>query len=503
MREFSRLLTVAILLAQSGLLAQRAIPEKEIEATAEKMRATFQAPGLAVAIVDGERLAFARGFGVKRVAGSEAITADTRFAIASTTKAFTTASIALLVDEGRMKWDDPVSRHLPGFRLSDPLANELVTLRDIVSHRTGLSRNDALWYNTLWSREEILARVAGVPLTRSFRSSYQYQNIMFLAAGEAVARRAGSTWEKFVGSRILEPLGMNNTGFSPADAQAAPDVAAPHIKRKGVVVEVPWKDITNIGPAGSMNSSVRDLARWVALHINKGVFEGRRVISEKEITETHTPQTVIHDDAQAREMNPDSHLNVYGLGWRLQDYRGRFLISHGGAIDGFRAQVAFLPDEKWGIVVLTNLGQTSLADALRFALIDALLDLPRKDWAGIFLAAAKKQEDQAAAKRKERAARRVQGTRPSLPLQSYTGIYENPGYGRVTVKAIDDSLTLAWGGHTVRLQHWHYETFESPEDALPLEQTSVTFRLGKDGDAAGLEFLDQEFKRIKEEGEQK
>ncbi|MCU0248118.1 MAG: serine hydrolase, partial [Bryobacter sp.] len=392
---------------------------------------------------------------------------------------------------------------LPGFRLADPMANELVTLRDLVSHRTGLSRNDALWYNTLWSREEILARIAAVPLTRSFRSSYQYQNIMFLAAGEAVARRAGGTWEKFVASRILDPLGMNNTGFSPADAQAAPDVAAPHIKRKGVVVEVPWKDITNIGPAGSMNSSVRDLARWVTLHINRGVFEGRRVISEKEIVETHTPQTVIHEDAQAREMNPESHLNVYGLGWRLQDYRGRFLISHGGAIDGFRAQVAFLPDEKWGLVVLTNLGQTTLADALRFALVDVLLDLPRKDWPGIFLAAVKKQEEQAAARRKERIAKRAQGTKPALPLHAYSGAYENPGYGLVVVKAIDDWLTLAWGGHTVRLQHWHYETFESPEDAMPLEQTSVTFRLGKDGDAMGLEFLDQEFKRVKEEGGKK
>lgn len=503
MRVFPRLLAASILVVPCGLRAQRAIPEKEIETAVERMRAAFQAPGVAVAIVDGERLAFAKGFGVKRVGGQDPVTPDTRFAIASTTKAFTTASIALLVAEGKMKWDDPVSKHLPGFRLSDPLANELVTMRDIVSHRTGLSRNDALWYNTLWTREEILQRISEVPLSRSFRSAYQYQNIMFLAAGEAVARRAGARWEDFVASRILEPLGMNNTGFSPADAQAAPDVATPHIKRKGVIVEVPWKDITNIGPAGSMNSSVRDLARWTTLHLNKGMFEGRRIISEKEIEETHTPQTVIHEDAQARELNPDSHLNVYGLGWRLQDYRGRFLISHGGAIDGFRAQVAFLPDEKWGLVVLTNLGQTTMADALRFALIDILLDLPRKDWTSLYLAAAKKQEEQAAARRKERIAKRVQGAKPSLPLQGYSGAYENPGYGRVVIKAMDESLTLAWGGHTVWLQHWHYDTFETPEDAMPIEQTSVTFRLGRDGDAASLEFLDQEFRRVKEEGQKK
>jgi hypothetical protein len=270
-----------------------------------------------------------------------------------------------------------------------------------------------------------------------------------------------------------------------------------------VVVEVPWKDTTNIGPASSMNSSARDLARWTALHINNGVFEGRRIISTKEIEETHSPQTVIREDAQARELNPDSHLSMYGLGWRLQDYRGRYLISHGGAIDGFRAQVAFLPDEKWGVVVLTNLGQTTMADGLRFALIDILLDLPRKDWTGLYLAAAQKAESQAAARRKEREAKRVEGTKPSLALSAYSGDYENPGYGRVQVKAMGEFLAIAWGGHTIRLQHWHYDTFEPPEDAMPLEQSSVTFRIGKDAEAVSLEFLDQEFKKVKREGEKK
>lgn len=503
MRVFPRILAAASLCLSCGLWGQRALPGKEIEETIERMRAAFQAPGVAVAIVEGERLAFAKGFGVRRIGRPEPVTADTRFAIASATKAFTTAAIALLADAGKMNWDDPVARHLPGFRLADPLANELVTIRDIVSHRTGLNRSDALWYNTLWGRDEILRRIAEVPLSKSFRSTYQYQNIMYLAAGEAVARRAGMSWERFVGTRILEPLGMTNTGFSPAEALAAPDVAAPHIKRKGVVVEVPWKDTTNIGPASSMNSSVRDLARWATLHINKGVFEGRRIISEKEIEEMHSPQTVIREDAQARELNPDSHLNVYGLGWRLQDYRGRFLISHGGSIDGFRAQVAFFPDEKLGIVMLTNLGQTTFADCLRFALADILLELPRKDWTGLFLAAARKQEEQVAARRKEREAKRAAGTRPSLALESYSGKYENPGYGHILIKSMGDFLTLAWGGHTVRLQHWHYDTFEMPEDALPLEQTSVTFKLGKDGEPQSLEFLEQEFKRVREEGARK
>lgn len=503
MRVRPRTVAVVLLSLSAGLWAQRPIPEKEIEETVERMRAAFQAPGLAVSIVDNERVAFAKGFGVKRLGQPGAVTADTRFAIASATKAFTTTAIAILVEAGRMKWDDPVVRHLPGFRLSDPLANELVTIRDIVSHRTGLNRNDALWYNTLWSSGEILRRIAEVPLSKSFRSTYQYQNIMYLAAGEAVARCAGMSWEKFVAARILEPLGMVNTGFTPADALAAPDVAAPHIKRKGVVVEVPWKDITNIAPAGSMNSSVRDLARWTAFHINNGLFEGRRIVAASEVEETHAPQTVIREDAQARELNPDSHLNAYGLGWRLQDYRGRFLISHGGSIDGFRAQVAFLPDERWGVVILTNLGQTTLADALRFALIDILLDLPRKDWTGLHLAAARKQEEQIAARRKERESKRVAGTRPSLPLSAYSGAYENPGYGRVLIKAMGDFLTLAWGGHTVRLRHWHYDTFESPEDAIPLEQTAVTFKLDRDGEAAGLEFLDQEFKRMRPGEERK
>ena len=391
-----RVLLLALLaLAAPAQTIDSAALDRAIEAT----RKTFSAPGIAVAIVRGDQVVYLKGAGVKKLGTSDPVTPDTRFALASTSKAFTTTALAMLVDEGKLQWDDPVRLHLPGFQLADPLANELVTLRDIVSHRTGLSRNDALWYSTNWDRHEILRRIGLVPLTKPFRSAYQYQNIMFLAAGEAVGQASGGTWEHFIGQRIFGPLGMNNSGFDAADAQKAADVATPHILRKNVVTEAPWRNISSIGPAGSLNSSARDMSRWLRFQMAGGVWEGKRLVSEKQLRETQSPQMVIRDEAPWAELNPETTYSAYGLGWRLQDYRGRLLISHGGAIDGFRAQVGFLPAEKLGFVILTNLATTSIVESLRYALLDVLLGTPGRDWNALYSGVLQKQEQESSRKR--------------------------------------------------------------------------------------------------------
>ncbi len=489
-----KILLLAILALAANAQSAPGLPQSEIDSLVEKTRRDFKAPGIAIGIIRGDQVVYLKGYGVKRLGGSDPVTPDTRFAMASTSKAVTTAAMALLVDEGKMQWDDPVRKHLPGFHLADPSANELVTMRDIVSHRTGLSRNDALWYSTTWNRQQVLQHIGEVPLSKPFRSTYQYQNIMFLAAGEAVGRIIGGTWEQFVAARIFAPLGMTNSGFSAKDTQQAPDVATPHVSRKGVVKEVPWKDISNIGPAGSLNSSVRDWTRWLRFQMADGTFEGKRLISEKNLRETQSPQMVIRDEAPWAELNPETTMSVYGLGWRIQDYRGRQLISHGGSIDGFRAQVGFLPKEQLGFVILTNAGVSSLVEALRYGILDILTDAPRRDWNTLYLSVLARQDQDAEKKKRERISKRVPTTKPSLALSEYAGAYDNAGYGTARVNATADGLQLEWGALKLTLNHWHYDTFQSPDDESDQANTPVVFRLNGDGHVESLSFLDQDFR---------
>ena len=232
----------------------------------EANRKAWDVPGVAVAIVSGDDVVYIKGFGVKRAGSSAPVTPDTRFAICSTTKAFTTAAMGILVDDGKMNWDDPVRKHLPYFKLSDPLADANVTMRDLVSHRSGMSSHDWLWMNSTWSREEIIRRIGIVPLYRPFRAEFEYSNTMFLAAGEAVGFAAGKTWEEFVASRLLAPLGMNNTDFSVKDVMKSADHATPHLRREGINEAVKWYNLDKVAAAGGINSSDRKSTRLNSSH---------------------------------------------------------------------------------------------------------------------------------------------------------------------------------------------------------------------------------------------
>jgi CubicO group peptidase (beta-lactamase class C family) len=327
---------LAVLLLLVRVAFADALDPAKIDALAEAAMRAWNAPGVAVAIVRDDRVILAKGYGVKERGKADRVTARTVFAIGSTTKAFTTAAMAMLIDDGKMAWDDPVRKHIDFFRLSDTLASEQVTVRDLVCHRTGLSRNDVLWYGTPWNQEEILRRIGFVKLSKPFRSTWQYQNIMFSAAGFAVGRASGGTWQAFVQTRILDALGMSATSLTTRVAERAADHASPHQKSATAPEPkvVPWRNLDNIAPAGAINSSVDDLARWVRLQLNGGLFEGRRLISERNVEEMHTPQMHMRPEDEGRSWNPDTIQSSYGLGWTVHDYRGLHLVSHGGAIDG-------------------------------------------------------------------------------------------------------------------------------------------------------------------------
>jgi CubicO group peptidase (beta-lactamase class C family) len=460
---------------------------------------SWQVPGASVAIIRGDEVLYLRGAGVRQHDKTDAVTPDTVFAIGSTTKAFTSTAMAMLVDEGRMDWDDPVRRHVESFRLSDPLADQHATLRDLVTHRTGLSRHDMLWYSSPWSREEIVRRIGQVKLNRPFRSTYQYQNIMYLVAGMAVGNASKTTWDDFLQKRLFEPLGMTSASVSTTTLAKVTDKAEPHLlDDNGKLKTVPWANLDNVGPAGSINASARDLTRWVRFQLAGGTLDGKRLVSEENLLETRTPQMVMRLEGGGKltaEQTETSQM-TYGMGWQVQDYRGHLMTSHGGNIDGFTARVALLPRDKLGIVVLANRNGSLMNTALSHSLTDLLLGLPKKDWNAWFQSRAKAGAEQAAAAKKTLQEKRKKDTRPSRELASYCGTYVDPAYGTARVTLENGALTLEWSSFKTRLEHWHFDTFTAKgHDAL--DETQVTFSLDAEGEVTRLSALGAEFTRTK------
>jgi|HigsolmetaAR202D_1030399.scaffolds.fasta_scaffold02925_5 Beta-lactamase class C and other penicillin binding proteins len=487
-------LAALVVLLPSLTFAQK-VDERSIDQLVEETIREWQVPGAAVAITRGDDIIYLKGFGVREKGRPERVTPDTRFAIASATKAFTSTAVAMLVDEGKMSWDDKVRKHLPYFHLSDPFADENVTLRDILSHRTGLSRHDMLWYGSPWSREEVIRRIGKVKLSQPFRSGYLYQNIMYIAAGEAVAAAAGMPWEDFIRKRIFEPLGMTNSDCSVKDVLNSLDHASPHRKLLDRSVRViPWRNVDNAGPAGSINSSARDLTKWMRFQLNEGTFDGKQLVSAASLHETHLPHTVVRMDQPLRMLTSEMTQLTYGLGWFINDYRGHAVVSHSGAIDGFRANITLLPKEKIGIAVLTNLDQLNVPEALRDSLVDLLLGLPRKDWNKAYMAQAAKDEAEQRAK-EEQVGTQEDSAKPPRDLTEYCGIYEDPAYGTVQISAEGQRLVFAWSNFKAALRHRYFDTFFTADDEFGI--TPAVFHTNEAGEVDSLRMLDVEFRKVK------
>ena len=483
-RSLRRALAAALVVipcAAPGVDAQRG-PLRGLEAYVEQGMRDWGAPGLALAIVKDDSVVFARGFGTRTLGRDEPVNEHTSFAIASTTKAFTATAIALLVDEGKVRWDDPVSLHVPGFQLADPTLSGALTVRDLLTHRTGLPNSDFLWYASGSSTEEILRRMRFLRPFAGPRSRYQYNNNAYMVAGLVVQSASGMPWGEFVRRRILEPLGMRETltGFAGLDARG--NVATPHLEVDGTVRPISYRDFDNIGPAGSMNSSVHDVARWIRFQL----AGGERLVSQAQHREMLTPQFIIPRDQYypaARLANP--HFTAYGLGWFMQDYRGRQLAMHTGSIDGMTALVALVPEERLGLVVLINLDHAELRHALMYRIIDAYLGGPARDWSAELRPLYRGMEERAEAARREREARRVSGTRPSMALEAYAGTYADPDSLAVpvTVRVQDGRLIVAaaGGAMTGELEHWHYDVFRVRWADVSLGTSFVSFTIDPEG----------------------
>ena len=500
-----------VVLAPRSARAQKA-PLESLDSYVAKAVRDWDAPGLSIAVVKNDTVVFAKGYGVRKLGESAPVDEHTLFAIGSSSKAFTTTAIGILVDEGKIKWDDRVERYLPQFQLSDAYVAHELTIRDLFCHRGALARADYIWDITLFVRDEVLRRARYLPQVDKFRYIYGYNNIMFIAGGQIIPALTGKTWDTFLRERIFDPLGMKDTNTSTIDFRPGGDVANPHSWTNGKTEAIPWRNIDNAGPAGSINSSAAEMAQWLKLQLNDGTYDGKRLVSAAALTETHEPQMVITREVLREDLSiykgfwpSDTHFMLYGLGWFLEDYRGRKVIWHGGAIDGMNALVAMIPEEKLGVVALVNLnrdGYNQILPALMWRVFDAYLGAPPRDWSSEFLQRVRPAEEKAYAARKE-VEKQIPGTKPSLALSQYAGHYVNCALGDAHI--VEDGRALTWQGAPFAgpLKHWHYDTFQvtwtDVRAGSAPQKSLVTFQLNPQGHVSALVVEGQiEFRRAPE-----
>lgn len=441
-----RLLLVSLLgfLSLVGTLqAQPAVDLQQIDAYIAEAQQAWPVPGLAVAIVQDGEVVFEKGYGVRRVGTDAPVDEHTVFAIASNTKAFIAASLALLVDEGRISWDDRVRDHLPYFALYDPYVTEEMRIRDLLSHRSGLGTfsGDLLWYGTDYTPEEVVRRARHLEPAGPFRSSYGYSNLMFITAGEVIRAVTGQSWAEFAEARILDPLGMERTVTSVTALEAMDNVATPHKPTPDDLIPLEWFNWDTMGAAGGLISSVDDMARWLRLQLAGGSLGEVALFSEDAQHEMWSAHTVIPVSRASLERYPSIHFRAYGLGWALNDYLGRKIVSHGGGYDGMFSRVVLVPEENLGFVVLTN-SMTGIATALSNYLLDAFLGGEPRDWSAEMLAQDLSGRTRFFARIDSATVVRAEGTSPSLPLAAYTGTYGGPMYGDAEVTLEDGGLVL-------------------------------------------------------------
>ncbi len=451
---------------------------------------TFDVPGMAVAIVRDGKVVVAKGYGVRKLGDPTPVDEFTMFAIGSNTKAFTTAALATLVDAGKLSWDDPVYQRLPGFVMYDPYVSHEMTIRDLLTHRSGmgLGEGDLLfWPQSTYTRNDIIYKLRFMKPKSSFRSHYAYDNLLYMTAGQIIPAVTGISWDDYIRQRIFTPLGMKhstvtNTSFKPGD-----DYAYPHSRVDDKLQVIPFEALDNVGPAGSIHTCAADMAKWVQLQLNRGKFADRegQLFSPQRSKEMWSPQTILPiNDPPAALAGLKANFADYALGWGLRDYRGRKLVGHTGGVGGFVSRVMLVPEENLGVVVLTNAEEDGAFDSILYHVLDSYFHLPPTDWVAAFKTVEDKEEkDAAEAMRKAEASRDTQ-SKPSLPLEKYAGIYNDAWYGPITIRYENGGLVITFDQTPTMigdLEHWQYDTFKAHWRVHTIEDAFITFSLKSDG----------------------
>ncbi|MBT1703431.1 serine hydrolase [Chryseosolibacter indicus] len=464
---------------------------KKLDAYYEKAVKDWNIPGMSVAIVKDGKIIFEKGYGVKEVGKQEKTDEHTLYAIASNSKAFTSAVFGQLVDEGKVKWNDKVRKYLPYFELYDPWVSSEVNIRDILSHRVGLGTfsGDIIWFRSNLNGEQIVRRAKYLPKAYDFRSGYGYSNVMYITAGEVIRQVTGKSWSDNVKERFFQPLQMTRSITSIHDLDKKGNYAMPHSYFNKEHKPIPWESWDHVAATGGIISSVHDMAQWMIFNLNHGMLLNDTLLSKESRNMVWTPHASFNVDHTTKEKN--THLRAYGLGWVLSDYRGKLRVGHTGGYTGMLSGVTLIPDENLGIVVLTN-GMRGIYGAVISYTIDRFLKAPEKDYSAELLANANKNEDKRIEERKKA---RVTGTKPSLSLDKYEGEYFTDTYGKITVKREGEKLRITFE-HTpdlnATLEHWHFDTFEIKwENAAPLAWFSfgtVKFDLDNNNAVKRIEF---------------
>lgn len=505
-RSFRRAALLGVLLAALAFAAParaQSDPLNGFDAYVRKAVEDWDATGLAISVVKDGKLVFAEGYGVRDVEAGGAVDEHTRFAIGSTTKAMTAAALGMLVDEGKLSWDDPVTKHLPWFRLKDPWVTREITVRDLLTHRAGLGNADFLWYERDADPRTILEKLAMVQPAYSMRSSFIYQNLMYATAGEVVAAVSGMPWKEFVRTRIFRPLGMDETVPVMAETVGQPNVASPHDRVDGKTVRIENASVDPVAPAGAVWSSVSDMSRWERFLLAGGVTEdSTRLLKTATVDELFEPETMVTPSQfypTARLTHP--HWTTYGLGWFQEDYRGEKVDFHTGSIDGMVAIAGLIRDRNLGVYVLANRDHVEVRHALMYAVFDRYLGGERRDWSADMKVLYDSLAADAESRQAEREAERVEGTSFSLPLASYAGRYAHPLFGELVVTSTPGGLRADLGpGQPGALEHWSYDTFRLRFDARWRGWRLATFVLGSDGEVASVRVGGAELRRAREEG---
>lgn len=441
---------------------------KKLDAYYEQVLKDWDLPGMAIGIVKDGELIFSKGYGVMELGKTGTPDENTLFAIASNTKAFTAAMLAMLVQEGKISWNDPVRQYLPWFEVYDPWVSNEATIRDLLSHRIGLGTfsGDVVWYKSDLTAREIVGAAKHLPKAFDFRSGYGYSNLMYLAAGLVIEEVTGKSWIENVHERILDPLGMDRTIVSPADLALKGNFATPHAQKDDKNIPIEWEDWTVVAPMGGLISSVKDVAQWMIFNMNHGIWGEDTLLTPTSINLMWTPHSnFVVNHTRPQDFN--RHFNAYGLGWGLSDYHGRLSVGHTGGYDGMISEVRMIPDEKLGVVVLTN-GIKSPITAVTQYTLETMLGLEPRDWSAEILErqARRPAEDPRITAIKNA---RVLRTKPTLELKEYAGTYYSSIYGNISVSLKGNNLQLHFERSpelSATLSHWHYDVWEIKWDRM-------------------------------------
>jgi CubicO group peptidase (beta-lactamase class C family) len=485
--KFKSVLTVTALSLFVSILSQNSSAQtidvskklKGLDQTIEKILKDWNVPGCGIGIVVKDKLVFARGYGYRDLEKKLPVTPNTLFQIASNTKLFTATAAGFLVEEGKLDWDKPIKKYVPQIQFYNDELNANVTIRDMLSHRTGISRHDGIWYKSDFTRQELFDRIKFLEPSIPLRQGSLYNNLMYAAAGQIVEYLSGQTWEEFVKSKIFTPLNMLHSMFVVEEMKKQPDFMTPYFEKRDTSVLLPLPFYTQqqgIGPAGSIISSINDLSNWLITQIYRGKFNDNQVIPASIIKETMQPAipTASVPDKYFENLN-----SIYGMGRSTSSYKGHYLTQHGGAIGGIYSNISFMPADSIGVIVFSN-RISQLPNIITYTIYDRLLGLTETPWSERSLKDYLKSKETSKESRKKPDTDRIPGTKPSHPLTDYAGIYEDPAYGIMEITFKNDNLNFTFNNITLPLYHYHYDRFISLDDQI-YGKWSMTFNIGAQG----------------------